>query len=244
MADMRRFLLLLLGAWSTASAATPAKPPDLHGTFHLRMRTATDADVPVIGTTRVNTTSDMLATIVWKGDHYEQSHVTCFVSAIPTRGFSRTILPESFIKALPVKTYPLRLTQQGTTWLYDADLQPQSVGYHMDKTGGPMPAKDSDPAIYDWDGDGKPGASVMVDIPLFGEFRIYMVQWSHARLTGQIKSADEVSGQAILMALNQRTIGADNLLFRTSPAIRPAPTPEAFELTRVPDGSTCADLKR
>lgn len=243
MVSMRKTLLLLMALWSTLPTAHASTPPDLSGTFHLRMRTATDADVPVIGTTRVNTVSDMLATIERKGDAFVQTHITCFVNAIPTRGFARTVLPPTFIKALPVKTYTLALTQDDSGWRYDADLQPQSVGYHMDQTGGPMPTKSDHPAIYDWDGDGKPGASVMVDIPLFGEFRIFMVQWSHARLTGRIQSADEVTGKAIMMGLNQRTIGADNVLFRTSPKIRPAPEPKNFELTRVPAGSTCADLK-
>ena len=243
MNNMRRTLLLTLACWGPLLTAHASGPPDLSGTFHLRMRTATDADVPVIGTTRVNTVSDMLATIERKGDAYVQTHTTCFVNATPTRGFARTVLPPTFIKALPVKTYPLVLTEDANGWKYDADLQPQSVGYHMDQTGGPMPTESNHPAIYDWDGDGKPGASVMVDIPVFGEFRIFMVQWSHARLTGRIQSADEVTGKAIMMDLNQRTIGADNVLFRTSPKIRPAPQPKNFELTRVPFGSTCADLK-
>jgi hypothetical protein len=235
-------LLPLLGIWSTTALAEEATPPDLRGTFHLRMRTATDAKIPVIGTTRVNTTSDMLATIRLQDGRLVQSHQTCFVNAIPTRGIARTILPPAFIRALPIKTYTLVLTQDAEGWRYDADLLPQWVGYHPVLPEAAMPTDPKHPAIYDWDGDGKPGASVLLDIPVFGEFRIYMVQRSHARLTGRIENENKVTGQAIMMELSQRTIGADNVLFRTSPHIAPAPGPRAFELTRVPQGSTCADL--
>jgi len=69
-----------------------------------------------------------------------------------------------------------------------------------------------------------------------------MVQRSHARLTGRIENENKVSGHAIMMELSQKTIGADNMLFRTSPNISPAPDPKGFELTRIPQGSTCADL--
>lgn len=242
MARMLGILLPLLGIWGTAALAEEAAPPDLRGTFHLRMRTATDAKVPLIGTTRVNTTSDMLATIRLIDGRFVQSHQTCFVNAIPTRGIARTVLPLPFIRALPIKTYTLVLTQDDKGWRYDADLKPQWVGYHPEQAGTTMPTDPKHPAIYDWDGDGKPGASVLLDVPVFGEFKIYMVQRSHARLTGRIDNENKVTGQAIMMELSQRTIGADNVLFRTSPKIAPAPKPRAFELTRVPQGSICADL--
>jgi hypothetical protein len=234
--------LLLLGAWSTVSVAQEATPPDLTGTFHLRMRTATQAKVPVIGTTIVNTTSDLLATVTYKDGAYVQTHRTCKVNAVPTRGIARTVLPPTFINALPMKTYQLQLTQDSKGWRFDADLKPQSIGYHPSQSGGVMPKDKHHAAIFDWDGDGKPGASVMVDIPVIGEFRIYMVQFSHARLTGRVESRDRVTGKTVMMSLDQQTIGADNRLFASSPSIAPAPGHRAFEMERMPDGSSCADL--
>ena len=238
-----RIQFLLAAALGLSSHAAHADPPDISGTFHLLLKTATDADVPVIGTTRVNTSSDLLATIVRKNGQYIQSHKTCTVNAVPTRGFGKTLLPQRFVDTLPVKTYPLVLTQSPDGWSFDADLQPQSVGYHPEKSGGVMPTTEDHPAIYDWDSDGKPGASIIVQVPLFGEFRIYMLQYSHARLSGTVLSPDKITGEAIMMKLGQKTIGADHFVFKTSAKIRPAPQPQPFVMTRVPDGSTCADLK-
>ena len=239
---MRLVLPLIAGLWSSAATAQDASHPDLTGTFRLTMRTATEAKVPVIGTTIVKTTSKLLATVTWTGGQYVQTHRTCTVDAIPSRGIAKTVLPPTFIAALPVKTYPLRLSQDAQGWAFDADLMPQSVGYHPDQNGGVMPKDKDNPAIYDWDEDGKPGASVMVDIPVIGQFRIYMVQFSHARLTGRVQSADLVTGKTVMMALDQKTIGADNVLFSSSPSVAPAQGHWAFEMERIADGSTCSDL--
>ena len=42
-----------------------------------------------------------------------------------------------------------------------------------------IPRDKKHPAIFDWDEDGKPGASVLVDVPIIGHIRIYMVQTNH-----------------------------------------------------------------
>ena len=67
-----------------------------------------------------------------------------------------------------------------------ADPRQQYVGYHGHLSPDDIPRDKKHPAIFDWDEDGKPGASVLVDVPIIGHIRIYMVQTNHTILSGQV----------------------------------------------------------
>jgi len=206
------------------------------------MRTATKASVPVIGSTLIQTTTDLLATLKRVNGALVQTHQTCSVHPVASRALVQTILPDAFIRALGSKTYPVTLTEQDGYWRFDADLGPQHIGFHGNLSGGAMPRNKHHPAIYDWDGDGKPGASVWLDVPIIGHVRIYMVQLAHSRLSGWVESVDRVSGEAEMMQIDQKTIGADNRLFAGSPSIAVGEGHKAFEMERLPEGSTCAEV--
>ncbi len=235
--------LLLAGVLFSGSARSeenPSDPPDITGTFHLRMRAETHAKVPVLGTAIINTTTDLLASVSRQGQQWVQRHTTCAVNTVTRRAIAQTILPDRFIRSLGVKRYALDLEQHQDGWSYTARLNPQHIGYDSKVSGGVMPTDKEDPSIIDWDNDGKPGATILLKIPLFGKVAIHMVQFNHTQLDGRIESADRISGHVIMLQQNQRTIGADNRLFIANPSIKPAPEPQPFEMERIPEGSTCA----
>lgn len=219
-------------------------PPDISGTWHLLMRTATDARVPIIGTTHIKTTTHLLITIAVKDDEILQSQKTCIVDSRPSRNLTRTILPEAFIEHLTQKTYPIQVEQKPDGgWSYYADLKQQYVGYHGHLSPDDIPRDKKHPAIFDWDEDGKPGASVLVDVPIIGHIRIYMVQTNHTILSGQVDDDGVIRGRGKQRLLLQRTIGADNRLLATSPKLSVSTGHDAFEMTRLADGASCADVK-
>ena len=109
---------------------------DISGTWHLLMRTATDARVPIIGTTHIKTTTHLLIKIAAKDGEILQSQKTCIVDSRPSRNLTRTILPEAFIEHLTQKTYPIQVEQKADGgWSYYADLKQQYVGYHGHLSG-------------------------------------------------------------------------------------------------------------
>ena len=218
--------------------------PDISGTWHLLMRTATDAKVPIIGTTHIKTTTHLLIKIAYRDGQILQSQKTCIVDSRPSRNLTRTILPDAFIEHLTQKTYPIQVEpKEDGGWSYYADLKQQHVGYHGHLSPDDIPRDKRHPAIYDWDEDGKPGASVLVDVPIFGHIRIYMVQTNHTVLSGQVVDDDVIRGHGKQRFLLQRTIGADNRLLATSPKLSVSGGHDAFEMTRLPDGATCTDVK-
>ena len=227
-----------------ASTTAAQVQPDISGTWHLLMRTATDAKVPIIGTTHIRTTTHLLIKIASRDGEILQSQKTCIVDSRPSRNLTRTILPDAFIEHLTQKTYPIQVEQKDDgTWSYYADLKQQYVGYHGHLSPDDIPRDKKHAAIFDWDEDGKPGASVLVDIPIFGHIRIYMVQTNHTVLSGTVDDDGVVRGRGRQLLLLQRTIGADNRLLATSPKLSVSTGHDVFEMTRLPDGASCTEVK-
>jgi hypothetical protein len=233
-----------MNAWATPDVVNTSRP-DLVGTWYLRIRTATDARVPIIGNTHIQSTTHLLVSIVNNDGVLYQTQRTCIVDSRPSRSITKTVLPKAFIDHLPVKTYPVFLAEKANgAWSYSADLQQQYVGYDGKKANGVIPEDDDDPSVFDWDEDGEPGASVLIDIPLFGHIRIYMVQTNHTLLNGQLLNDNRIEGHSEQLVLDQRTIGADNRLLTTSPKLSVGKGHDRFEMMRIEDDATCTDIRR
>lgn len=252
---MGRFIWILVGlVCAVSSLVQPASASedqlakqhvDLSGTWYLRIRTATDAKIAIIGTTHIRSTTHLLATIQDTPSGLKQTQQTCSVDNRPSRSITRTVLPEAFIAHLPVKTYPIQITAKADGTIgYSADLKQQYVGYDGAIANGTIPESRKDPAVTDWDEDGYPGASVLVDIPLFGHIRIYLVQTNHTFLRGVVMGTDRVEGTTHLKLLDQRTIGADNRLFAANPKLTIGTGHNHFEMMRTEEGATCKDIVR
>lgn len=242
------FFCLSLACWlgfSPAWSQDVAKaPPDLSGTFHLRMDSETHAKIPVLGVAVITTSTNVLAKISHGPEGWRQEHTTCAVDTLTSKAIAKTVLPPPFIRAMGTKRYPLEIALQADGWHYTAHFKPQHIGYDADAANQVMPMDKAHPAIMDWDQDGHIGATVLLKIPVFGDVGIYMVQYNHSRLDGQIESADRVTGHMTMLGMNQHTIGASNRLFIANPHIESAPAPQPFVMVRIPEGSTCADVKR
>ncbi len=212
---------------------------DFSGTWQMVLDTATRAAVPVLGSTSIRTHQTMVATVSRSGsDAFVVSHDVCTLSAEARPALATTRFPDAFINAIPDKTYPLELSEEGGRLRARMNLQPLAVGYDPDKTTA-LPQSLDAPSIVDWDQDGKPASTIEIQVPLLGTVEVYQVQVATAMLDGWVRSADEISGGAAVVGLQQRTLGASNRLFVQNPTLSADPAASSFRMNRVASGTRC-----
>jgi phytoene synthase len=223
-----------------APAAIAADPPPLTpGRYRLEMRYATSARLPVIGESASTYRSVSVVDVARDGDHLVQTHRVCVAEtedAIPLFGLD---MPPRFLAALGWHRYPLRLTADATGWRYAADLGPEYVGYrpHGERA---LPETADDPDVFDWDGDGKPGGTIRLRIPIAPDGELYVVQRGHALLDGRVVAPDRVEGAITIPVFEQHVIGARPEFLHRTPEIHTDTSRSRFLLARMPDGSDCA----
>ena len=243
--------VLCLGTVVALASGVPAQAqdmtgPDLTGTWRMEMAVANTAKVPLLGDTLVISKQLNLATITATGSGWSQHHQACDLRSESSRSLATTRFPPGFVQSLPDKTYDLELTRDGDKWAVAADLLPLHVGYDPHAAPG-FPSQADDPGVFDWDRDGKPGATVQIDAVLFGSVELYIVQASHTVLSGLVGTDADgevtgLSGRLSLEGMVMNSIGATNRLFLTQPEVTFTPDQSGFEMTRVPDGTTCGQL--
>lgn len=229
---------------ATAAAAPAAPlPPDMRGTWRFDLRIVSNAKVPVLGTTEVKSRTTFLATVSGSQERPTIHTVPCHLQAEPSRAIAKTIVPKSFIDALPQKRFPAELAEKGELWSFHADMMPQYLGYDP-KVAGEKPPHDKNAAgITDLEGDGHPGGTIHLDAPIFGIIELYVVQRAHTVLDGTWTGADVWEGDATVLAFGQRTIGASNRLFVANAEVTVDQKNSRFRWARVPEGTSCSQLK-
>ena len=229
--ELDRLLMMLNLLLSTALAA----PPDLSGDWEVVISVVSAAKIPVFGNTQITTKTTLLAHI----DGLTQQHTTCaVVPSSPLRMITTTI-PDSFVRHIPAKTYPITVSESGH---YRADFGPQHIAYDPSKTDGQPPSEADHESVYDWDNDGNPGATILLDTRVLGQAEVYIVQLAHTRLSGQVSSSDSFSGSLEILVMEQQSIGAKPLIFATNPELTPLSSASSFTMRRLPEGTTCAEL--
>ena len=224
-------------------AATPAEtePFDPEGTWELELNIVTDATVPILGNSPVLSHRTNLATVKKLDGRWVQHHTTCDVTAITERAIATPVIPDSFVEALPDKTYVLHLEEKEGQLHYAADLQVEVSGYDENQPT-PIPIDAADPRVFDHDEDGNPGVTVGLKAPLFGEVDVYMTQLAHTWLRGVVETADTIEGYADVQTLEQEIIGASNVLFVRKTNLQVNLERSTFKMTRVEDGLSCEEL--
>jgi hypothetical protein len=217
-------------------------PPDLRGSWKLELRATNHVQVPVLGPNTVRSLQIMLVEV--RGEsQLIQSHSVCSLEVQSDRSFIQTIIPETWVASLPDKEYPLQIDAMAEgVWSYKADLLPLRIGFDPLLTDDELPQNMDSDGVIDWDGDGKPAATIHLDLNIFGKVDVYLVQAAHTQLDGLVESPNSVQGQMLTTELRQRTIGATNRLFVTNPVVVPYLPESTFSMVRLPAGSTCEDL--
>jgi len=228
---------ILAVAGVVAAASEP--PLLLPGTYRLDVRLATQADVPVLGKSRSSWESVAVATIRRRNGRLVQTHHPC--DARIRSGFPgvRVTVSPAFVSALASPSYPLDLRDG---W-YRADLGVEYVGYLPRGTGASLPRAATDPGVFDWDHDGKPGATLILSLPMMVAGEIQIVQRGRSILEGHVVSPDRAAGHVAMPVFEQAVIAAHPAAFEGTASLRPDPERSLFLLTRIADDSTCASLR-
>jgi hypothetical protein len=248
--DMRGAALLCSFAWgSPAWAADLGRPPgpDLSGTWRVDLVLVHEAQAPLLGELVVRSHQVNLAVVEATPEGWWQRHEPCDLVSTSPVALAATSFPPRFIASLPRKEYPVSLEAVEGEWRYGADYGFHAVGFDAERAGGRMPVDAGDPSVRDSDGDGKPGATIEVHVPVLGTVQLYMVQQAHTVVSGAatLGAGGEVArieGALGLRQSGQNTLEASNRLFAANPKVRFLPEQSSFQMVRVEPATRCDAL--
>ncbi len=213
------------------------------GTYRLEMIMASTTRVPLFGSSKSASKSISLVEIRGDGNDITQTHRVCDFHVMEDSKMIKMIFPEKFIAALAKHTYPVRLDRNTQGWTYRADLGVERIGYRPNGADDKLPTKIDDAAVFDWDEDGHPGATLKISIPLLPTGELYVVQRGQSILTGRVIQPGKIEGGIEVRQFDQKVIGAWPGFLAKSPEIEPNPKESRFKLSPVAAGSTCEALR-
>lgn len=201
----------------------------LGGQFVLQMHAASEAKVPVLGW-QWSVTDTVALVRVQEDGTWE--HVVCDVIIRDRTPLARTIMPEALVRALP----PTRARMDVLGDAMTVDLGTARLGF----SEGALPDAPQAANLVDHEGDGRPGATVVIAVVGLGDVGVDVVHESHAVLHGT-RAGDGWHGLIETVALRQHVISADHRLLAGSPVVRPDPTRSTFSLVPT-QAETCAAI--
>ncbi len=231
-------MILLLASLALADTEPPLAP----GLYRLDTVHATQSKVPFAGKVTVYNRGVTRVELLRTSTGWEQRQELCDVVVDDDLKMSTTIIPPAFIAATPRQTYPVHFTRTESGWTYRADPGPLDVGWDPRAAGGVLPEHPDSPGVLDFEGDGHPGATVQLQVPVFGAVEVYVVQRGHTTYTGRVVDGG-VQGTLQVVALDQRTIDASHRMFRGNPPVTVLPDESSLSLRPLPPGTTCTDLR-
>lgn len=202
---------------------------------------ATITKVPVFGKTNVVARTIMLVRFSQDEDgRIIQQHEVCTIKSYDDTKIAETIIPEAFVKAQSSPSYPVILThrEDGRVGYY-ADPGPSWLGVDPEVTGGVLPKKKKAPGIIDADGDGYPGGTVHIDVPLFKSVDIYVIQHGHSVFSGVLNEEGGMTGSVNVITLDQWTVGASAPFFKGNPPVTFQPDDSRFTLIPMESEAGC-----
>lgn len=227
-------------ALAAGPQAEPA-PPIQPGAYVMVVEVGSTSKVPVAGTANITTRSLLQVDLSQDPDGgWTQTQKLCAVE-VESDTRATTILPQTFIDAVPDKAFPVRLIEGASGWSYAADPGPNHIGYDPETSGGVVPTRRNDPGVVDFEGDGHPGATILLNVPVLGDVRMYITQFGWSQFRGEVTEGG-VEGKVLSLAAESRTLGASIGLFAADATITPVPERSRFQLRPIPAGTRCENL--
>jgi hypothetical protein len=204
---------------------------------------ASTTRLPFFGSSKSASKSVSLVEVRRDGSGFIQNHRVCDFRVLEDSAMIKMVFPEKFIAALAKHSYPIQLEKDSHGWNYRVDLGIERIGYRANGTEEKLPTKIDDPAVYDWDGDGHPGATLKLSVPLLPDGELYVVQRGQSILTGRVVQPGKIEGGIEVRNFEQRVLGAWPGFLAKSPDIEPDPKESRFSLSQIPVGTTCEALR-
>ncbi|MGH7871554.1 MAG: hypothetical protein ACREQO_04970 [Candidatus Binatia bacterium] len=240
-----RAVKLSLLVMLTVPAITSAQEENLlpPGMYRLEMIMASTTRVPFFGASKSASKSISLVEIRRDGSGLNQNHRVCDFRVLEDSKMIKMIFPEKFIAALAKHSYSIQLEKDAQGWSYRADLGIERIGYRFTGSDDKLPTKIDDPAVFDWDEDGHPGATLKLSIPLLPTGELYVVQRGQSILTGRITQPGTIEGGIEVRNFDQKVLGAWPSFLAKSPEIEPNARESRFTLSPIAAESNCAALR-
>jgi hypothetical protein len=230
----------LLGvAFPGISPGAEEEPDVAPGLYRLEMIMASIARLPLFGSSKSASRSLSLVEIRRNGSEWVQRHEVCDFRVLEDSAMIRLVFPDKFVGALRKQTSAIRWERDAQGWRYHADLGVERIGYRADTGDDKLPDRIDDPAVFDWDGDGFPGATLKLSVPLLPDGEIYIVQTGHSVLNGRLNGSGTIEGGIDVRRFEQRVLGARPGFLNRSPEIRADPERSRFIMTPLPAGADC-----
>ena len=206
----------------------PAFAEPLGGTWRVDIEAASTSEAMWIES---RTGLHTVGVLRWDGD--TTRYRVCDLR--PDGGVVRTVIPQAWISSLAEREVHASLEADRVR----IDLGTSSVGF--DPRQGPLASVDLDAAI-DQDGDGDPGVTLAVWVPLLGDGEVYVAEQSSIRLAGLLLDATHVEGRVDVESAHV-VLGATPAVLARQANVRALPSQSWFTLTAVPAAATCDDFK-
>jgi hypothetical protein len=211
-------------------------------TYTMNQRVASSASLPLFGRAITYTDSLLLLRTEPTSTGLAVSQEVCRVVIDDPLPVADTRIPDPFLRALGVRDYTIVVGEAGGQATWTADQGPEAVGFDP-RLSATLPLEATAAGVTDWDQDGQPGATVLVDVRLFGTVSIYVVQQAHTQMRGTVQPDGAVEGAVEVLAFAQKVIGASHPLFHASPELVWRPAQSRFRAEPVAQGTSCDDLR-
>ncbi|MDG1482752.1 MAG: hypothetical protein P8R54_24380 [Myxococcota bacterium] len=223
----------LLLTWTAQASPTTVAP----GRYGIHLKTATHAHIPVLGEMPGASVVWLLAEILpsMEGEP-ELVQRTCSVRMEGSGERASVMLSPGFLAALPEKHHNLVFSESGQVFI---DMGEDHIGYDPTLYPDALPRDEAAPGLIDFDGDGNPGATVIITVPILGTVELYIAQHAQSSLVGQIHSDGTLTGTVESLLLEQQTLDATNPLMRMSPRMSLDTAHSHWRMQPLPADTTC-----
>jgi hypothetical protein len=196
------------------------------GSYAMQSKTSATQEVPILGKMMATTTALALVDIARDGQGLKMTEQGCHVTVVGSMA-AMTTIPDAIPRSVPPTASPLEVWQANGQTLWKKPAVTVTVGVHLTAPDSDaLPTTQTDPRVWDQDGDGNPGVTVMVSGLVSGN--IYVVQRQRAIYSGAVTGQNALGG-TVLDASDQSVIGATNSTLNQN--IKTTPDPD---LTKSP----------
>ena len=236
--------LLLASLLLSALFALPGDPPaepeviDPTGRYAAELRVTSRSGFPLLPSVRSTTVSLLLVEVDGVPGTWRQRHRVC-EARIEGGSLVRMTIPDAFVRAMPARGYPLQLESGDGAPRFRADMGLEAIGFDPGVTGGNLPVDAGSAGVIDADGDGAPGATVLMDVPGVSDIRLHIAQRSRLVLRGESDGKGGWRGDIDIPLLEQRTLGAEPEMFARTPRLQAEPGRSGFRMVPLPGGAGC-----
>ncbi len=221
------------------SPAVADEPVDLSGTWKVDYLTTAQTKIPVVGDFHTTTRVVLAAEIEQEGTDLTILTRVCSLELSSDMPLAQPVAPPAFAESLPEVERRGELIERDDHWELRIYPTWETVGVRLDDPAqDELPDDGDDPRVFDQDGDGNPGATILVEGIIDAEIYILQKSWDSWR--GRVRNENTIEG-GLRWHTEQSVVGASHRILRRQPRATPHPdqAKNLFRMTRVRNSPPC-----